>query len=120
MKKYDMVAAAAAILWLVICAGIFYSGTRIGSEEDMRYKIEINRIMTDLVNAEDGTPPEQGEADRAAQYDLRGMQYVRAISFLPAGGSVTELGQPAGGGAAHIAGGKKTSSRKKRTLGGIE
>lgn len=100
MKKYDMVAAAAAILWLVICAGIFYSGTRIGSEEDMRYKIEINRIMTDLVNAEDGTPPEQGEADRAAQYDLRGMQYVRAISFLPAGGSVTELGQPAGGGAA--------------------
>ena len=100
MKKYDMVAAAVAILWLVICAGIFYFGTRIGSEEDLRYKIEINRIMTEMVNPEEGTSPEEGETDCAAQYDLRDMQYVKAVTFLPAGDSVTESGQPAGDGAA--------------------
>ncbi len=51
MKKYDMAAAAAAILWLVICAGIFYSGTRIGSEEDMRYKRAFEVVENLMENA---------------------------------------------------------------------
>lgn len=84
MKKYDMVVAAVMILWLAVCAGILYLGTRAEGGEDMRYKTEINQIMTRLVNSAENTGSGEAYEEQAAQYDLSAMRYVRAVDFLPA------------------------------------
>lgn len=90
MKKYDMILTTIVILWLAICAGVLWFGTREGGGEDMRYKTEINQIMTNMVNDMENAAPGQGYEELAARYDLSGMQYVKAVSFLPAVGSMTE------------------------------
>lgn len=84
MKKYDMVMAALLLLWLVFAAGTFYLGTRESDGKDMRYKTEINRIMTEIVNDVGDAVSGEVYGERAARYDTGEMKYVRAVSFLPA------------------------------------
>lgn len=84
MKRYDMIMAATLLLWLFIAVGIFYFSTGESGKEDMNYKVEINQIMTKIVNRPEGAVSVQNWEDRAAQFDLSGLRYVKAVSFLPA------------------------------------
>lgn len=84
MKRYDMIMAATLLLWLFIAVGIFYFLTGESEKEDMNYKVEINQIMTKIVNRPEGAAPVQNWEERAEQIDLGGLQYVKAVSFLPA------------------------------------
>lgn len=84
MKKYDRIMAATLLLWLIIAVGVFYFATGESRKEDMNYKVEINQIMTDLVNRPESTAAGQSLEDRTAQFDPSGLQYVKSVSFLPA------------------------------------
>lgn len=84
MKRYDMIMAATLFLWLFIAAGIFYFLTGESGKEDMNYKVEINQIMTKIVNRPESAISIQNWEDQAAQIDLGGLQYVKAVRFLPA------------------------------------
>ncbi len=84
MKKYDGIMAAVLLLWLIIAVGVFYFTTGENRKEDMNYKVEINQIMTGLVNQTESAATGQSWEDRAAQVDLCGLQYVKSVSFLPA------------------------------------
>ena len=50
MKNYDRIMAVTLLLWLIIAVGVFYFSTGESRKEDMNYKVEINRVMTNLVN----------------------------------------------------------------------
>ncbi|MDE6738942.1 MAG: HAMP domain-containing histidine kinase [Lachnospiraceae bacterium] len=84
MKKYDRIMAATLLLWLIIAVGVFYFTTGENQKEDMNYKVEINQIMTNLVNQTASAAAVQSWEDGAAQVDLSGLQYVKSVSFLPA------------------------------------
>lgn len=84
MKKYDGIVAAVLLLWLIIAVGVFYFATGESRKEDMNYKVEINQIMTGLVNQTESAATGQSWKDRVAQVDLSGLQYVKSVSFLPA------------------------------------
>ena len=84
MKKYDRIMAATLLLGLIIAVGVFYFATGESRKEDMNYKVEINQVMTNLVNQFESATSGQSWEDGAAQVDLSGLQYVKAVSFLPA------------------------------------
>lgn len=84
MKKYNMVMAAVFLFWLGCAAVVFSVGVRGNGGEDMRYKTEINQIMTNLVSSGGTGTTAQDLEERAAACDLRKVQYVKAVSFLPA------------------------------------
>ena len=85
--------AATLLLWLIIDVGVFYFATGESRKEDMSYKVEINQVMTELVNGSESAAAGQSWEDRAAQVDLSGLQYVKSVGFLP---TETISGQPAG------------------------
>lgn len=72
MKKFDMIIAASLLTYLVVALLLGFYGQRRSVEEDTGYKVEINQIMQGLENAVAFSEP-----------DLRGMQYVKAVDFLP-------------------------------------
>lgn len=84
MKKYDRIMAATLLLWLIIAVGVFCFTTGESRKEDMNYKVEINQIVTELVNQSKSASSGQSWEDGAAQVDLSGLQYVKSVSFLPA------------------------------------
>ena len=72
MRKYDGIIAASLLTYLVIALLLGFVYRNRSVREDVGYKVEINQIMQGLEDAE-----------AFFESDLRGMQYVCAVSFLP-------------------------------------
>lgn len=73
MKKFDRIMAASLLTYLVMALLLGFCIQSGSIREDVGYKVEINQIMQGLEDAGAFSEP-----------DLRGMQYVKAVSFLPA------------------------------------
>lgn len=80
MKKFDRIIAAFLLTYLVMVLLLGFCIKNGSITEDMGYKVEINQIMQGLEDARAFSEP-----------DLRGMQYVKAVSFLPVGQLSAEL-----------------------------
>lgn len=72
MKKYDGIVAASLLTYLVMALLMGFLCRSGNIKEDMSYKVEINQIMQGFEDSGGFSEP-----------DLRGMQYVRAVAFLP-------------------------------------
>lgn len=84
MKKYDGIIAALGLFWLVISVALFCFAVREeGTGENMNYKVEINRIMEKLQRGEGYSDVCPDGSSVFPEPDLSGMQYVKAVSFLP-------------------------------------
>lgn len=82
MKKYNGLMAAFLLFYLVISIVLFFYVQNNNEGIDLSYKVEINRIMQGLEKAEEFSKP-----------DLREMEYIRMVSFLPAAeASIREIG----------------------------
>lgn len=73
MKKYNKIIAATFFLYLGIAVFIFFFFQDKGTGENLSYKVEINEIMQGL--------EKDGEFSKP---DLRGKEYIKEVSFLPA------------------------------------
>ena len=84
MKKYDGIIAAFGLFWLGISMALFCLAVREeGTGENVNYKVEINCIMEKLQGGEGYPDFESGGRNVFQEPDLSGMQYVKAVSFLP-------------------------------------
>lgn len=79
MKKYRAILFMAAAVYLLLAAGLYWEMHRQAKEQDMTYRVEINRYMEHILNR--NSLPDDKELDELA---ARG-DYVQRISCLPAG-----------------------------------
>ena len=73
MKKYNKIIAATFFFYLIIAVFIYFFFQDKGTGENLSYKVEINEIMQGL--------EKDGEFSKP---DLRGKEYIKEVSFLPA------------------------------------
>ncbi len=73
MRKYDGIIATSLLTYLVMALLLWFICRDMSVKEDVSYKVEINQIMQGLEDAGAFSEP-----------DLHDMQFVCAVSFLPA------------------------------------
>lgn len=72
MKKFNAVMAAVLLFYLVLAAAVYFLIDSEKTGTDLRYKVEINKIMQGL--------EKEGKFSKP---DLREMEHLKEISFLP-------------------------------------
>lgn len=72
MKKFNAVMAAVLLFYLVLAAAVYFLIDSEKTGTDLRYKVEINKIMQGLEKEGNFSKP-----------DLREMEHLKEVSFLP-------------------------------------